>query len=303
MKVRFWFSRCQFKADFCSIHSDLVITSMRFITNIRKAGCSNTNCRTDHYTGSIPGKTRLTVALQHYFARILSPSEFFFAISPDGFQKTYKQLFGVFPENLNAIPGSLKQPAFRLPFADDKSWAYTGGPHPAWGDAPPYAAVDFAPPSTVSGCVYSDEWVVAPAEGVIARTGNGVAVLDLDGDGDERTGWNIFFLHLLTTSIPPIGTHLDQGQPIGHPSCDGGTSTGTHVHLARKFNGEWISAGGIIPFEFDDWKVVNGARPYLGFMRRYSSIVIANEAADYQSLIHIGPPLVPTQTPTPKPRP
>lgn len=30
------------------------------------------------------------------------------------------------------------------------------------------------------------------ADGVIARTGPAIAVLDLDGDGDERTGWVIF---------------------------------------------------------------------------------------------------------------
>ena len=40
---------------------------------------------------------------------------------------------------------------------------------------------------------------------------------------------------------------VQAGDPLGHPSCEGGNVTGTHVHLARKFNGEWIGAGGRMP--------------------------------------------------------
>ena len=249
-----------------------------------------------------PWQNAATAALQHYFARNLTRDDFFYAISSEGLQNTYQELFGEIPTDTNFIPGSLTQPELLLPFSSGMSWAYTGGPHPAWGDAPPNAAIDFAPPSSTSGCVYSDEWVLAPAAGMIVRTDTGVAVLDLDMDGDERTGWNVFFLHVLTTSIPPVGTILEQGDPIGHPSCDGGTSTGTHVHIARKFNGEWVPAGGVIPFEFDGWKVEYGAAAYSGTMRRYSSLAIACECADYKSLVHNGPPLVPTQVPTAKPK-
>ncbi len=82
----------------------------------------------------------------------------------------------------------------------------------------------------------------------VVRKGIAIAVLDLDGDGKEQTGWVIFYLHLATDSIPPIGTSLKQGDRIGLPSCEGGRSTGTHVHIARKYNGEWIPADGRISF-------------------------------------------------------
>ncbi len=36
----------------------------------------------------------------------------------------------------------------------------------------------------------------------------------------------------------PTGTYLAQDDRVGHPSCEGGKVTGTHLHLARKFNGE-----------------------------------------------------------------
>lgn len=249
-----------------------------------------------------PWQNAATAALQHYFAMTDPPKEFFHAIGPEGFQATYVALFGEIEDHPDYIPGSLTQPKFTLPFKEGDSWAFTGGPHPGWGDGAPNSAIDFAPPSSASGCVPSDEWVRVPAGGTIVRTDTGVAVLDLDDDKDERTGWDIFFLHLLTSSIPPVGTKLNTGDAIGHPSCDGGTSTGTHFHIARKFNGEWISAGGIIPFEFDDWKVENGSGAYSGKIKRYSSTVIACECADYTSIIHNGPPLVPTPTSTVKPK-
>ncbi len=65
-------------------------------------------------------------------------------------------------------------------------------------------------------------------------------MLDLDGDGDETTGWTIFYLHLATTGRVTAGTQVNAGDNLGHPSCEGGFSTATHMHIARRYNGEWI---------------------------------------------------------------
>ena len=89
-------------------------------------------------------------------------------------------------------------------------------------------------------------------------------MLDLDGDGDERTGWNIFYLHLASDGRAQVGDQLKQGDPVGHPSCEGGTSTGTHVHIARKYNGEWLPAegvDGILAFNLEGWVPHNGDQP------------------------------------------
>jgi len=43
---------------------------------------------------------------------------------------------------------------------------------------------------------------------------------------------------------------LDEVQtddPLGHPSCRGWAQHRTHVHIARKYNGEWIAADGPLP--------------------------------------------------------
>jgi LasA protease len=236
-----------------------------------------------------PWQNAATVALQYYFARTLDGEAYTRAISSVGFNKTYKDLFGDPWQNVQAhIPGSLVQPQLNLPFLPGPAWAFTGGPHNAWGEEDgTLAALDFAPPAVVSGCIATEEWATAVAAGTIVRTGVGIAVLDLDNDYDEHTGWVIFYLHLETTTIPPVGTHLNTGDPIGHPSCEGGVATGTHVHIARKYNGEWILAGGTLAFNLEGWVASNGSAPYLGTLshpgRTISACVCSDQASQLQS--------------------
>lgn len=167
---------------------------------------------------------------------------------PDGLYRTYVSLFGDPFENAvdPLVPPNLEQPSLALPFDEDQIWFYTGGPHGGWGSGSAWSAVDFAPPDDLTGvssaCYVSDYWATAVASGVIARTDDGVAVLDLDGDGDETTGWSILYLHLAADGRITEGTTVREGDRIGRPSCEGGFSNGTHLHLARRYNGEWIPA-------------------------------------------------------------
>ena len=233
-----------------------------------------------------PWQNAGTVALHYYFSLLYPPEEFRHAVGATGLAKTYKNYFGDAWENDEPhIPGSLNQPEFLLPFEPGETWAYTGGPHTGWGTGAPFAALDFAPPTVKGGCVPSNEWVTAVASGTIVRSETGIVVLDLDGDGDDRTGWAIFYLHVATEDRVPVGTNLAVGDKIGHPSCEGGTSTGTHVHIARKYNGEWILAEGPLAFNLEGWVAKNGDRPYLGTLTRFSKIVTACECSDSASFI------------------
>jgi hypothetical protein len=224
-----------------------------------------------------PWQNAATVALQNYFLQGASDLQTYRRnTGPDGFAFTYQELFGdpwavVEPH----LPGSLQQPAMLLPFEAGKTWAYTGGPHTGWGSGLPLAAIDFAPPSEASGCINSQEWVTAVADGVITHHDTGVLELDLDGDGDSRTGWVVLYLHIATRDKAPVGKVVTVGEPIGHPSCEGGTSTGTHIHIARKYNGEWIAADGKLAFNLEGWVAVNGDSPYEGYLRRHSRVVTA----------------------------
>ena len=232
-----------------------------------------------------PWQNAATVALQYYFSRLEPKAVYDYTISPDGFFKTYQSYFKDPWSCEPHIPGSLRQPTMRLPFESGKTWAFTGGPHTGWGQGDPWAALDFAPPSESGGCEVTSEWAVAVAPGIIARSDTGLIELDLDGDGDPLTGWVILYLHLGTQHKTREGELVEAGDPLGHPSCEGGESTGSHIHIARKYNGEWIPASGTIPFNLDEWIAHDGAAAYLGTLTRFTETVIASVEAEEKSLI------------------
>ena len=244
----------------------------------------------DHLDGTQerpdPWQNAASVALQYYFPRIIDGDQYARAIAQDGFALSYASLFGDPWENATStIPGSLYQPDFTLPFLPGLTWAYTGGPHTGFGEGDPLAAIDFAPGAMSSGCVPTNEYATAVAPGVVARSEAGAVLLDLDGDGDERTGWVVFYFHIETKDRVPAGKVLQTGDPIGHPSCEGGRTTGTHVHLARKYNGEWIPADSIIPFNLGGWVAHNGSLEYWGTLTKAGRTIIACTCADAASQI------------------
>jgi len=244
----------------------------------------------EHLNGELesidPWQNAGTVALQVYFASFLDGEDYKRAIGQDGLAKTYQELFGdPWAGNTIVLPGSLVQPEFILPFHKNRTWAFTGGPHAAWGNLHPWAAIDLAPPLPTRGCIGTSEFVLAVTNGVIARVGEGIVVLDVDGDGDERTGWVVLYLHIAERDRVMTGTVVEQGDVIGHPSCEGGKATGTHVHIARKYNGEWISAAGVIPFNLEGWTAVEGSTAYEGKLVRGSEEVIASTVSASSSMI------------------
>lgn len=231
-----------------------------------------------------------TVAIQYLFSKVYSQSQWSQIINPDsGFPAMYEEMFGdpwARADAVNPIfPPALNQPPFVLPFEPGVKWSFTGGPHNAWGQINPniygrshsvYAAVDFAPAAAQSGCVPTNTWAVASAAGLVVRSGNGVVMIDLDGDGYEQTGWNLLYMHIASKDRVPVGTWLEVNDRIGHASCEGGVSTGTHFHLARKYNGEWVTADGPIPFILSGWRVVAGEAPYKGKLVRGDEVIPAD---------------------------
>ena len=49
------------------------------------------------------------------------------------------------------------------------------------------------------------------------------------------------------------------GDVIGYASCEGGFSTATHMHIGRRYNGEWLPAScqdcAVPPFVMSGWTV------------------------------------------------
>lgn len=235
-----------------------------------------------------PWQNAGSVAVQYYYSRIFTGEKYAQATGNEGLFRTYKNLFGdPWKDSYTLIPGSLEQPEFTLPFPTDQVWSYTGGPHTGWGTGEPLAALDFAPPSDKSGCFIAEEnnFATAIADGLVVRsTLDGIA-LDLDKDGDERTGWVIFYLHLAINQRIPLGTEVTTGQFMGYPSCAGGHSTGSHVHLARKYNGEWIVADSVLPFKMSGCVAHNGTREYLGTLTKGGATVTACDCGDAHTAI------------------
>ncbi len=236
-----------------------------------------------------PWQNAASVGIQYYFSQVMSFEAYLAATHQDGLVRTYSNLFGdPWSTNQAHIPGNLRQDDLVLPFASGRTWALTGGPHAAWGEGEPFAAMDFAPPTSLGGCSPTSEFVVAVAPGLIVRTENAVAMLDLDMDGDERTGWVIFYLHLAENDMVNPGTLVNTGDPIGHPSCNGGSATGTHVHIARKYNGEWMNADSAVPFVMEGWLPKNGAQAYQGSLSRFGHVITASENSSGNSAITAG---------------
>ncbi len=238
-----------------------------------------------------------TIALLTYFSRLkqirmegsrpIPLQDWEEALNPEsGVSNLHSQLFGD-PwqrdrQSEPILPQNLTQPAFVLPFEPDWVWSLTSGPHPAWENAGALSALDFAPAANESGCAVSPTRVVAVADGPVVRSKFGVVVQDIEVPGGplsdqyEGTGWTVVYLHIDDVERVPDGTYLHTGDPIGHPSCEGGPSTGTHLHIARKYNGEWIAADGPLPFVLGGWTAHQGENPYEGSLTRDDLTVIAN---------------------------
>jgi murein DD-endopeptidase MepM/ murein hydrolase activator NlpD len=194
-----------------------------------------------------PGLNAATVALQYFFSLNTPLDSWQRDVDWRGFYRTYYAYFGdPFAGAIDPlVPHDMPQPSMTLPFASGETWYYTGGPHGGWGSGSAWGAVDFAPPDENPvgvACYTSEAWVRAVSPGIIARSGGGVVILDLDSDGDETTGWTVLYLHIASEGRVAPGTRVNAGDPIGRASCEGGVSTATHLHVARRYNGEWIPA-------------------------------------------------------------
>jgi len=218
-----------------------------------------------------------TAGVQNLMSELYDRAGWDKAISEKGVFATYQKLFG-YPFDFTfepLLPANLKQPEFQLPFEDNAVWSFTGAPHGGWGDGSAWAAIDFAPPGDAFGCVVSPAWVTAIAPGKVVRSEGGAVVVDLDYDGYEQTGWTVLYLHISSSGKVKLGATVKAGDRIGHPSCEGGVSNGTHVHIARRYNGEWISADQDLPFNLDGWISEGTGVEYYGYLRKGNDVVEA----------------------------
>jgi murein DD-endopeptidase MepM/ murein hydrolase activator NlpD len=199
-----------------------------------------------------------------------------------GFMQTYSRLFGD-PSAFRfdpVVPIGLTQPKLQLPWEQGQTFYYTGGPHAAYGDGSGWAAIDFGPPDVLGACYYSNVPVAAAADGRLFLSEKGELYLDLDGDGNLQTGWVLLYLHTVARDELTQGQAVKAGDPLGYASCEGGVSNSSHLHFARRYNGEWMAAGGPVPMILSDWQVQSGLGQYEGGMTRSGKTKNACECWD-----------------------
>jgi LasA protease len=217
-----------------------------------------------------------TAGVQYFLAKLNDRATWENDVSAFGvFQKYYFMFGNPFDRAIEPlIPADIAQPKMQLPFENGVAWAFTGGPHGGWDAGSAWGALDFGPLGT-AGCTASLDWVVAVADGRIIRASNGAVIQDLDNDGYEQTGWTVLYMHVDSYERVESGTYLFAGEHVGHASCEGGISNATHLHVARKFNGEWIAADGLLPFILDGWISSGNGTEYDGFLTRGSQTIEA----------------------------
>ena len=228
-----------------------------------------------------------TAGVQRVLAQLYTESKWRDAITEDGFFASYSLLFG-YPFDFAIeplLPEGLSQPELLLPFEPGVPWVYSGGPHSGWGNGSAWAALDFAPRGDQLGCNQSSDWVTAVADGLILRSKDGAVVQDLDGDGFEQTGWTVLYMHVAENQRVGVGTFLQAGERIGHPSCEGGLASASHLHIARRYNGEWIPAFGTLAFVLDGWISISNGNLYEGSLQQNDQIVESCECRDPRNML------------------
>ncbi len=181
-------------------------------------------------------------------------------VGPDGFYATYERLFGnPLLWRWNQWPATLPTGA-RLPWANGETW-YTSpaghtaaqntvlpGPHwilprklTCWVVLIPFCLGDSYGATVLLPAAALAQWLLTWTEQICR----------------DRLGHH---LHARGRPRPriPVGSPVQtNGDRLGHPSCEGELSDGTHVHIARTYNGRWVSAGdppaGGIPFNMGGW--------------------------------------------------
>ena len=234
-----------------------------------------------------------SIALQHALAQFSDIETWRRDIGEAGFAASYRRYFGdPFAVSAPDAAAPLNQPQLQLPFRQGEIWRFTGGFHGGWGNGSAWSAIDFAPPFEEDrpyACFTSSVPLTAVARGIIARLDDGVVVLDLDMDGDEASGWTILYLHITRLDSLREGQVVNAGEALGYTSCLGGYSTATHLHIARRYNGEWIPADCPAcadpppPFVIGGWRVVGlPGQLYQGYLLHQTTnrSVLAEQGRD-----------------------
>jgi LasA protease len=188
-----------------------------------------------------------------------------------GFYQTYQILFPddnpTSTQNHIYIPGELDADAappnfLQLPYLRGKSWRFNGVHNFAAGSfGSPFtdaSSIDISPGWPSWNTDTSDMWVVAAASGTPTKISNCYFEIN------HADGWETDYYHL--ENIQNFSGWINQNDKIGviantlaEATCNGGSSTGPHVHFSLKRNGAFVAINGS---SLSGWDVHSGRWNY-----------------------------------------
>ncbi len=161
-----------------------------------------------------------------------------------------------------AVASAAEATGLALPWALNKAWRLTGGPHGWSGQSRPYNSLD------LSG---GDGRVLASADGVLVKScvASGSAILKLV----HSNGYSTTYYHLERLAALDNGVSVKRGDflgMIGNALPCGGHTSGAHVHLALGFRGQEVAVDGK---NIGGWQFFEADAAYGGYATRGASRV------------------------------
>lgn len=207
----------------------------------------------------------------------------------------YRQWFGEPPQPRFTLPDpnginrfTLPAQAFQFPYEIGANWVFNGVHN--WDGSPEprdMSSIDLSPIANFSQFGYdtSDAWVVAARGGTVTFTTPCWVVIA------HEEGWETAYYHLENVVVS-TGQAVSANQRIGRladtfaeATCNGGWSSGPHVHFALLRNGQYMP---IQDFLLSAWRVNPGRNSYdancqFMYLERNTTIVcpyslLANDA-------------------------
>jgi hypothetical protein len=234
-----------------------------------------------------------TYAVQVALAQVLPQHEWerWVKGTDAAFRQRYSLWFGDSLSGLADSPAAQSSlpDGYILPFTVGETWYYTSGPHNYSGGVVgcssgagcprPWSSIDIAPPEVTAcpgGAYPANRWIVAAKGGTVVQSSQALVVID-HGDG-----WRTYYSHVASTDRVQQAATVNQGQPIGHPSCEtepGGSTSGVHVHFAiwQQNIGftEIVSFTDIVSSTLSSW-LIQESTHYNGTMNRNNAIRTAD---------------------------
>ena len=201
-----------------------------------------------------PWQNAGSAALRYFFSQMLeTTTDYQRAVEPDGFAATYEKLFeDPWTTEVEVLPGSLAWIPAGLPINPQGGWQAAALPEGNLKSMPWsgvmagfHASIQDSKDKNAYGKVF------ASIGGTITRMDASQLVVSQAGMR-ETQGWSVVYYGVNVKPGLKEGDMVEIGESLGHVNA---LAWNASFWLARKFNGEWVGANGVVPFTLGGWNL------------------------------------------------